>query len=100
MAFKACLIGFTLFSGALFADYSKNVQMGTEIQAIMCSAELSQRLDGEQPRSVEKISHGYLVITDQSQVVIDVVYLPNNERLEKPYKLRFHDKLPLEESNG
>lgn len=87
-------------SALLFGGGVEPAQMGVEIQSILSSKELKERLGEELPLSIEKVSQGYILHTGNFRVVVDVLYLQEGEKGGKPFKLRFHERLSSSEGQN
>lgn len=68
----------------------------TEYKELINSQELGKKLDsGEAINDIERTDSGFLIITNKSKLVVDII----REKQDKPgpakFRLEFHDKEPL-----
>ena len=86
---KKWFFALTALSGAAFAGYGPNQEMGTQLQEILSKNEVTTEFPlGVQ--SVEKVSSGYLLKGEGEQMLVDVIELPSDSMGRPKYKLRFH----------
>lgn len=69
-----------------------------EIQAILNNRTLRSSLKtSEAIQEIIRTEDGYLVITNNYQLQIDLKYLPADKPGPQKYELKFHEAVPLEE---
>ena len=60
------------------------------------SAELSRKLDvSESILDIERTDSGFLIITNKSTLIVDLIRQPQNQPGPAKYKLEFHEKTSL-----
>lgn len=91
-----------LFSAqACFAALSPLNQSIVEFRTIINSPELSQLLtQNEVILGIERIEQGYVIITNQSEMLVEVSFQPSERPGPKEFKLHFNKPRPMNWGQG
>jgi len=81
-----------LCTSPCFAILSPLNQSLEEIQSIVQCKDLQKYIPQDQPiMQIHHIPTGYVLITDRTQVVVEIQYLPNERPGRQQFKLVFHE---------
>lgn len=90
------IAAFLLIANQGFALLSPLNQSLTEMQYIILSKELQKFLpQGEAVVEIRKIDTGYIVKTENNEMLVDVEYLPETKPGAKKFKATFHPATPI-----
>lgn len=87
--------------GVLEAALPPLYQAKKEMEAILTSPELGQHFhSGEVLQGITKVANGYLVVTNQSAMFVEVRYAQDKRVGPARFHLIFHDPMPLTSDNS
>lgn len=90
------LLAFFAIVPSLQAVLPPFYQSRNELQSILSSNELAERIgSGEPIMIIERNDQGYLIRTNKHQVQIDVIYAPAKMPGPAQYRFNFHEIVPL-----
>lgn len=84
-----------MMSSPVFAILSPIHQSVKEIDAILWSRELSQHFNqADTIQEIKRVDNGYVVITEDKQMMVEVIYIPSQRVGPQEFKLVFHPARP------
>ena len=93
---KIFFLGAVLLSVNIFSVLSPFYQSSKEIESILSDSRLAKKLTPyDQIYNIVKSEEGYLIITQNSFLKVDVVPIPSKMVGPVKYKIIFHDPISL-----
>ena len=93
---KATILLLFLSTSTAYALLSPLNQSLEEIEAIIQNAELQKCLpQGQALKSIRRTGNGYLLTTDEIQLMAEIRYIPTERPGRQQFKVTFQDPIPL-----
>jgi hypothetical protein len=94
---KKYLCILAMFASPAFALLSPLNESLVELQALLKDPAMTAKLKtSETIQEIVKVEQGYLVITDNYQMQVDLTYQPMNRPGPQKFTLKFQDPVPLQ----